>query len=1036
MLRNVKLLIIIVLLGFCHKMEAQFYSVGDDPGRIRWSSIESPSYKIIYPEGLDSLAKVYGTELEKYRIPVSGSAGYVPGELMSRKMPVILHAYNAMSNGSVAWAPVRMDLFTSPEGYGAEAMPWVKMLAIHESRHAAQIQFGRDNVFKPFYWLTGEMFAGAMSGLYPSKWMLEGDAVVAETALTDAGRGRSADFLNYYMAAFDNGDFRNWNRWRYGSFRYWTPDHYALGYMTISGIRYVSGSPDFMGDYLEYVSRRPYDVFSYSTITRKYTGKDFRNAFRSTIQLYHDIWTEEKAARAPFIDAEQISRQRKEYTRYSDLAAVSDTLYAIRQSMGKSSALVMILPSGKERILTSSGSLSSPLWHSEGSRQIWWSEYIDDERWSQETHSVIRCYDLDRKRKSTFVSGGKKFCPSVSSDGMMLTAIDYPVKGGSGIEIYDMASGHRDIYISMPDSIQATEAVIAYGRLYICGISERGYGLYSLEMKKADTGSGFPDLETVLGPQPVKIRRLRPHDGSLYFTSDKNGVNELYRLDPGKGDLFQVTSTEYGATDFCFSPDGSQLYYVALRHDGKPVKAISADSLEERQTSFSEIHRYRIADELSRQEKALAEARRCLNTGQDRDADSSALQESGIIFSKPERYRKFDHLFNIHSWAPVYFNADRIMDVSYDYGYEMASLGAAALIQNNLGTMTANFGYSAHRNPYHWNKWKHSGHVEFTYTGLYPVIEASVDFNDRSALDYSFNDYIGNMIMMSMTSIESSRPYVRGKISAYIPFNFSSGGWSRGVIPQVSYSISNDIYHTGRNFYNIVSASGSSTGWLSYSSSENGKKIPAQTISASARAYVIRNSATSEIYPDWGIGIETGISLNAGLAKWFSPVAYMYAYGYLPGITHSQGLRLTALYQKQLLDDAIFDTGITSTLPRGLSERADLRDQILRYGYSAKLTADYAIPIYLGDFSISPAFYGKRAILTPHFDYTFFKGGNLFSAGATLEIEFGCFFWIGTPINIGLTWSYNGGKSFDRFRSRGIDLNHHYIGPVVTFELP
>lgn len=1031
MTRYFKLFIITVLLGFCHKMEAQFYSVGDDPGRIRWSSIESPSYKIIYPEGLDSLAKAYGTELEKYRIPVSTSAGYVPGELMSRKMPVILHPYNAMSNGSVAWAPVRMDLFTSPEGYGAEAMPWIKMLAVHESRHAAQIQFGKDNVFKPFYWLTGEMFAGAMSGLYPGKWMLEGDAVVAETALTDAGRGRSADFLNYYMAAFDNGDFRNWNRWRYGSFRHWTPDHYALGYMMISGIRYISGEPLFMGDYLEYVSRRPYDVFSYTTITKKYTGMAFRRTFESTMQLYHDIWSEEKDARAPFINPVQISRQRKEYTCYSDLVAVSDTLYAIRQSMGKPASLVQILPSGKERIMTSCGSMSSPLWHSEGSRQIWWSEYISDERWSQERHSAIRYYDIDKKRKSTFVSGGKKFCPSVSPDGMLLTAIDYPTEGGSGVEIYDISSGQRDMYISMPDSIQATEAAIAFGKIYICGISEKGYGLYSIDMEKAETESVSPEIITVLQPQPVKLQRIRPHRGNLYFTSDKNGVNELYRLDPAEGNLAQMTSTEYGSSDFCFSPDGSMLYYVALRHDGNPVKGIAVDSLQEKATSYSEIHRYRIADELSRQEKALAESLGYSNKAQDTD---SLKQE--ITFSEPRKYRKFSHLFNIHSWAPIYFNANRIMDVSYDYGYEMASLGAAAIIQNNLGTMTANFGYSAHRNPYHWNAWKHSGHVDFTYTGLYPVIEASVDFNDRSAFNYSFNDYIGNMVMMSMSSIETSRPYVKGKISAYIPFNFSSGGWSRGVIPQVSYSISNDIYNTGRNFYNIIHASGSSTGWLSYSSSEKGKSIPAQTVSAALRAYTVRNSATAEIYPDWGIGLETGISLNAGLARWFSPVAYMYAYGYLPGFTHSQGLRLTALYQKQLFDDAVFDTGITSTLPRGLSERADLRDRILRYGYSAKMTADYAIPIYLGDFSVGPVFYGKRAILTPHFDYTFFKGGNLFSAGATLEIEFGCFLWIGTPINIGVTWSYNGGKSFDIFRSMGMELNRHYVGPVITFELP
>ena len=389
-----KLIVILVLLGLPFMAEAQFYSVGDDPGRLKWYSIESRNYRIIYPGGLDSLARVYGEMLEQYRLPVGASAGYFPGEMTRKKMPVILHACNAQSNGSVAWAPKRMDLFTSPQGYGAEAMPWEKMLAIHESRHVSQMQFGLSNAFRPFYWIFGEMFAGAMPGIYPSKWMLEGDAVVAETALTDAGRGRSADFLNYYMAAFDNGDFRNWNRWRYGSFKYFTPDHYSLGYMTISGIRYSSGKAGFMGEYLTHVSRRPYDIFSYSTISKRYTGKNFRRAFDATMHLYHDIWSEEKSFRAPFLKAEQISRPRKEYTEYSDIFVAGDTVYALKESMGRAKSLVMRLPSGKEKVLSSFGVTSGPLWHSPETGKVWWSEYISDERWSQEIHSVIRYCDL------------------------------------------------------------------------------------------------------------------------------------------------------------------------------------------------------------------------------------------------------------------------------------------------------------------------------------------------------------------------------------------------------------------------------------------------------------------------------------------------------------------------------------------------------------------------------------------------------------------------------------------------------------------
>ena len=1025
------LIIIMALLGLPHAAEAQFYSVGDDPGRLKWYSIESRNYRIIYPQGLDSLARVYGEMLEQYRLPAGASAGYFPGEMTRQKMPVILHAYNAQSNGSVAWAPKRMDLFTSPQGYGAEAMPWEKMLAIHESRHVAQMQFGLSNAFRPFYWIFGEMFAGAMPGIYPSKWMLEGDAVVAETALTDAGRGRSADFLNYYMAAFDNGDFRNWNRWRYGSFKYFTPDHYALGYMTISGIRYSSGKAGFMGDYLTHVSRRPYDIFSYSTISKRYTGKNFRKAFDATMQLYHDIWSEEKSLRAPFLKAEQISRPKKEYTEYSDIFVAGDTVYALKESMGRAKSLVMRLPSGKEKVLSSFGVTSGPLWHSPETGKVWWSEYICDERWSQEIHSVIRYCDLKTGKKKSFTKKGKKFCPSVSADGKLLAVTDYPTEGGSGIEIFDIESGKSLKYVHAPDSLQVTEAVFAADGLFIVGISEHGYGLYS------------EDFRPLLGPEPVKISRFRPHGDNIVFTSGKNGVNELYYYSPDDGTLRQMTSTEYGAGDFAFSSDGSCLYYAAVRHDGKPVMAVSSDSLLYRKTAFSDIHRYRIADELSRQEKALADMPET-----NAHARKDSTHDGGAVrFSSPERYRKFAHLFNIHSWAPVYFNADRIMDLSYDYFYELASPGAAAVIQNNLGTMSANFGYSAHKDPYDIPAWRHSGHLRFTYSGLYPVIEASLDINDRAAFNYIFNQYDGTGISLSMTGRQSARPYIRGELSVYVPFNFSSGGWSRGVIPQVSYSISNDMYDTGVLHWKMLQATGIPLILLSAGSKEAGLSMPAQSISAAVRAYAIRSAAPSEIYPDWGIGAEAGISMNAGLARWFSPVGYLYAYGYLPGITHSQGLRLSAMYQRQLLGNSIFDAGLLNTLPRGLASVGDLRDEAFRARGSAKISADYAIPIYLGDFSIGPVFYGKRAVVTPHLDWTFIDGGDglfsgglfsggLFSAGITAQIEFGCFFWIGTPVSIGLTWSYNGGPSFSRLEAAGIDMPRNYFGPAISFSLP
>ena len=212
-MKSLKILILLLILILPFSASAQFYVTGDDPGRLKWNFIDTESYRIIYPQGSDSLAFTYARKLERYKIPVSRSSGYVTGQGDGKIMPVVIHAYND-ANGSVAWAPKRMDMFTIPSAYDPEPMPWSTMLSVHESRHVSQMQFGLTDKLRHGKWIIGEGWNIVAFLLYPGTANMEGDAVVAETALTPSGRGRMADFLNYYWVAFDNGDDRGWFKWR------------------------------------------------------------------------------------------------------------------------------------------------------------------------------------------------------------------------------------------------------------------------------------------------------------------------------------------------------------------------------------------------------------------------------------------------------------------------------------------------------------------------------------------------------------------------------------------------------------------------------------------------------------------------------------------------------------------------------------------------------------------------------------------------------------------------------------------------------
>ena len=74
-MRHIYALIATFLFPFA--AAAQFFVTGDDPGRLKWNYMDTESYRVIYPVGSDSLARVYARKLEKYKVPISRTSGYM-----------------------------------------------------------------------------------------------------------------------------------------------------------------------------------------------------------------------------------------------------------------------------------------------------------------------------------------------------------------------------------------------------------------------------------------------------------------------------------------------------------------------------------------------------------------------------------------------------------------------------------------------------------------------------------------------------------------------------------------------------------------------------------------------------------------------------------------------------------------------------------------------------------------------------------------------------------------------------------------------
>lgn len=689
-----KLLLVVLVAGAAQVARAQFVVDGSESAFLRWNQIKTEDYRFVYPAKFDSLALTYAREWERWKVPVSLSIGREPNEAYKRPLPVILHPYLGYSNGMVVWTPRRMEMYTGPEMVSPWPVPWTTMLAIHEQRHVAQMQFVHQKPLKVWSYLSGEALAGFFSIYYFDPSHFEGDAVTTETALTQSGRARTADFLEYFRASFDEGEFRGYERWRYGSQRLFTPDYYKIGYLAIGGIRAVYDKPLFMKDYYDW-------LIPYRKQVRRQTGLKFKDAFGGVMAVQDSLWKEDNALRAPFQPMSQVTAAEPYYVSYSGLTFSGGFLYAVRGGIADDSRLVMIDPEwGSIRDLHSSGA-DSPL-TADGSR-LYWAETLPHPRWEMRSNSSIRYFENGSAK--TLVRKGRWFNPKATGDSLVVCRTGYD--GSAYVAVLSAADGSVLKEFRAPDGLTPFEAVSFGPELLCAAVSESGQGIYRL-----------PSFEPVLGPSFVEINHLFVFDDKLFFTSDRTGVNELYSLEGTE--VLQHTCLKNGGKDFVFGDD-SHLYFTSLRSDGRMIYRTPVDSLPVKAIDFSERHRYELEDKLSAQEAEI-------------QGYSAEIPAEKSQLSEPKHYFKPAHAIKVHSWAPLFIDYDELSNVSGENLHIPAGLGATAFFQNDLNTL---YGYAAYGfNPGFMQDDGmplHTGLVNIKYRGLYPVLEGKFGIN---RLDY------------------------------------------------------------------------------------------------------------------------------------------------------------------------------------------------------------------------------------------------------------------------------------------------------------
>ena len=610
MKRCFSILILGLLCAFGAK--AQFYTTGSDSPRVKWMHIKTEHFDVIYPCGQDSLARVYALKLESI----------APAH--AKRVPVLLRNRLSYSNGMVTLPPLRMELYTIPDAYDPLATPWSDHLVIHESDHLRRVtDLSWKFPWKPLGWLFGGLGHGAGLIFTTELSLLEGSAVIAETEGTLSGRGRTADFLEYYRVATGSGQRRNFYQWRYGSISRYTPDYYRAGYIAMSGDNYrFRGLP----------------------------GRKFAAGFSRNLNPLSTYWRQDEEKRGPFAEPELLTPLPRYYQEYTSPIRWQGQLYAIRSGETVLPAIVRI---GDDGTVSSVQLLSASHSRLSASEEfIFWSENVQDLRWNYLSYSdIFRLDSLGHKQRLTV--GQRYYNPSVAPDGRRLSVSSYAEDAASSVVVLDAESGDVLNSYKLPSGMQVVQTVWVGDELYASVLGKGGFCIYSV-----------PDFTQVLPEEPVKIKDLWSSDGNILFTCDRTGVNELYELNLPGGEVFQRTVSRYGASDFCIDGDGRMVLSTPLP-EGR-LLALS-DDRSRRRVDYSVLSEYPLA---SRREETDVKS---LDMASEED------------LPEPRRYRRFP--FIPHSWAPFYVNYDSIDAMSLYSQSSNAALGATMFYQNPLGNI-------------------------------------------------------------------------------------------------------------------------------------------------------------------------------------------------------------------------------------------------------------------------------------------------------------------------------------------------------------
>ena len=666
---TIRYIILFIFTFYAHDGFSQIFSNSQNPLSVKWRSISSSGFEIIYPTDFETEAQRMANTLPYlYKSVASGL------HLKQTQIPILLQNQGVIANGFVQLGPKKSEFYTTPPQF-FDSQDWLDNLAIHELRHVAQFDKLTGNKKRPFPELAYFAYFGAAIPL----WFFEGDAVVNETILTNSGRGRQPNWIMPFRASVLEGRKFSYSEAYFGSEKKVTPGYYQTGYSMTSNLQSSYGK--FITDsLLTRIKKNPITPYPFSRNLKHLSGKNTKQYFLATQSLITEKWRQqEKETQSE--NYPKLNRIAKFETNYFLPVRINKKqILTLKNSVAKTSFFVLIDEDKNERKLFSIGQQEQP-WFSYSNGMLVWDEIHFDARYKQRNYSVIYSYDLTTKTVKQLSRKSRLFSPSLSADGNKIVAVQVSLSNKFNLVEMDSRTGellktHPNLqnYILQTPAFDASGNAITY-----ISVSEKGKNLCLLQ-DEAET--------KLIENSRQQLSRPIFNNSEISFNAHFNGIDNIYSIDIKNKKITALSASKYGA----FNPSFSKTRTMVFND-----YALNGYEIGETDIIKKEVGNDNFV---------------YLTASIDEEIVPNAYENVPDSTFKSQPYRQVANLLNFHSVIPV-------IDNEYVYGLQLQS--------NNL-LNTLDFSTAA---KYHSDLKKVEYTADFSYKALYPIISLSYSNRPR-----------------------------------------------------------------------------------------------------------------------------------------------------------------------------------------------------------------------------------------------------------------------------------------------------------------